>query len=80
MPKKIITCEVFPPIPTTDFDYCAYYEGDEELQDYGWGSTRNAAIADLKEQFATNFYPSKPIEPSIDREQTARIRKTWENN
>lgn len=55
---KIITSEVRPPIPTTDFDFCAYYEGDEERQEYGWGSTAELAIANLKELFESGFYPN----------------------
>jgi len=56
--KRIIVSEVFPPIPTTDFDYCAFYLGDEERREYGWGSTRNEAISDLKEKFEEGYYPN----------------------
>lgn len=49
--KCIIVAEVFPPIPTRRFDYCAYIDGDEERQEYGYGPTREAAIADLREVY-----------------------------
>ena len=48
--SKIVTRYVRPPIPTTAFDWCAYYDGTEEDGNYGWGPTEAAAIADLKER------------------------------
>lgn len=44
---KIITNNVYPPIPDRRFDWCAYHDGDEESQHYGWGVTEAEAIADL---------------------------------
>jgi len=44
----IIVDFTHPPIPRRDFDWCAYYEGDEERGDYGWGSTERLALYDLK--------------------------------
>jgi hypothetical protein len=47
--RKIITENVYPPIPLPDFDWCAYREGDEEIASkHGWGATEAEAIADLK--------------------------------
>lgn len=55
----ITTRYVYPPIPTRAFDWCAYYdELDEETRDYGWGTTEQAAIADLKEMY---YGPASPI-------------------
>ena len=45
--NKIITWQVFPPIPTNKFDWAAYYDGFEEGC-YGWGETEELAIIDLK--------------------------------
>lgn len=45
--KKIITDHVYPPIPIRTFDWCAFYEGDAESQNYGWGKTKEKAIQDL---------------------------------
>lgn len=46
--RRIITTNVFPPIPLRAFDWCAYRDGDEENGSrYGWGATEEAAIADL---------------------------------
>ena len=47
--KEIITIFVYPPIPIRIMDWCAYYEGGEEFGKYGWGSTKEEAIEDLKE-------------------------------
>lgn len=44
---KIITSHVYPPIPDRRFDWCAYRDGQEELGNYGYGQTKEAAIADL---------------------------------
>ena len=44
--SKIITRNVYPPIPDRRFDWCAYHDGDEENGGYGWGSTEAEAIAD----------------------------------
>lgn len=50
MAERAITCDfVNPPVPSREFDWCAVYEGDEETGRYGWGRTREAAIADLME-------------------------------
>lgn len=46
-PRKIITNNVYPPIPIRQFDWVAYYDGDDELGEYGYGPTEQAAIADL---------------------------------
>ena len=46
--KKIVTTWVNPPIPICDFDWCAYYDGEEEKGNYGWGKTEADAIADFK--------------------------------
>lgn len=45
---KIITYHAYPPIPIRNFDWCAWYDGCEEDQNYGWGKTESEAINDLK--------------------------------
>lgn len=52
MPKtnpwgNIRTEHVRPPIPTTKFDWCAWWDGTEEDGPYGWGSTEEHAIEEL---------------------------------
>jgi len=47
MIKKILTSYIFPPIPIRDFDWCAYYDGEEEAH-CGWGKTEKEAIQELK--------------------------------
>jgi len=47
--KNIITNYIKPPIPTTRYDWEAYYEGDEESGIIGYGKTKEEAIKELKE-------------------------------
>lgn len=61
---KIITSEVKPPIPTRDFDYCAFEEGNEESQQYGWGATPEEAIADLKDKILQGYYGAPDLQPA----------------
>lgn len=48
--RKIVTSNVYPPIPIRQFDWCAHFDGDEECGPYGWGETEADAISDLKQQ------------------------------
>jgi hypothetical protein len=43
----IITSYVFPPIPVRHYDYCAFRQGTEVSGNYGWGASKEDAIADL---------------------------------
>lgn len=54
MAKKIKTTHIYPPIPDRSYDWCAYYDGDEELGEYGYGPTESAAIDDLKISYPEN--------------------------
>lgn len=53
--RKIITHFWMKPIPVREFDWCAYFDGDEPddagKMPCGWGKTKEAAIADLKEAY-----------------------------
>ncbi len=49
---KIVTTHVFPPIPDRNCDWCAFYEGQEEAGNYGWGATQERAIADFIDNYA----------------------------
>lgn len=49
----IKTSFVFPPIPRRDFDWMAYYDGQEELGEYGYGATEQEAIAELTTNYPT---------------------------
>lgn len=48
--RRIITHHEYPPIPTRSHDWCAYRDGADEHGPFGWGPTREAAIADLVQQ------------------------------
>lgn len=47
--KKIITYCWAKPIPARRWDWCAYFEGEEEGL-LGWGYTAAEAVQDLQEQ------------------------------
>lgn len=49
MSNKIKTSHVYPPIPIREFDWQAYYDGEEEAGQYGHGRTEAAAVVDLIE-------------------------------
>lgn len=44
---KIVTSHIYPPIPDRRFDWCAYFDGEEEKGGYGYGRTEQEAIDDL---------------------------------
>lgn len=46
--RKMITVNTFPPIPDRRYDWCAYWDGEEEETQYGWGRTKEEAIEDLR--------------------------------
>jgi hypothetical protein len=49
MSIKIRIVHVLPPIPIRDFDWCAFYDGDDETPHlHGYGATKDEALADLK--------------------------------
>lgn len=52
MAGKIVTVCVYPPIPDRHFDWCAFYDGEEEAGNYGYGATEAEAIADFIENYA----------------------------
>lgn len=45
--KKIVTTFIYPPIPIRTHDWCAYFDGEEENGNYGYGQTEQTAINDL---------------------------------
>lgn len=47
MAPKIVTFNASPPIPERSWDWVAYYDGNEEDGDYGYGRTEAEAIDDL---------------------------------
>ena len=47
--KKIVTSYACPPIPFRGADWCAYFDGEEEAGNYGYGATEQEAIDDLLE-------------------------------
>lgn len=51
MSREIVTSFVYPPIPDRRFDWCAYFKGEEERGDYGWGATEQEAVADFKANY-----------------------------
>ena len=49
--RAIKTVHEYPPIPDRRFDWCAFYDGEEEAGHYGWGRTEAEAIADFNENY-----------------------------
>ena len=47
--RNIVTHSTHSPLPTRINDWCAFYEGEEEAGNYGYGATPEAAIADFIE-------------------------------
>lgn len=47
---KVITEYVRPPVPTTQYDWIAYIDEDEETGPYGRGPTEVEALVSLCEQ------------------------------
>lgn len=47
---KIITTNVFPPIPMRAFDWSAHFENREEGP-YGFGATEAEAVSDLTDNY-----------------------------
>jgi hypothetical protein len=52
---SVITECVYPPIPTRDYDWCAYMDGDEECGPYGRGPTERDALIDLCERLTMDL-------------------------
>lgn len=48
---KIIVRHILPPIPSRNYDYCAYWDGWEEDCEYGWGKDALEAVRDLLENY-----------------------------
>lgn len=49
--RKIITSNIYPPIPVRDFDWMAYFDGDDEFGPRGYGPTEAEAIQDLIDNY-----------------------------
>lgn len=55
MTRTLKTVCIFPPIPDRRWDWCAYYEGDEESGRIGYGRTEDEAVADFIENHAEEY-------------------------
>jgi hypothetical protein len=45
--RKIVTSPTHSPLPYRHYDWCAYFDGEEEAGNYGYGATEIEAIADF---------------------------------
>lgn len=52
---RIITQNIQPPIFEDQFDWCAYYENDQETGPYGYGTTEQEAIDDLVMNYESEY-------------------------
>lgn len=51
-PSRIVTSHMFPPVPFRTHDWAAFYDGEEEAGNYGYGATEAEAIRDFIENCA----------------------------
>jgi hypothetical protein len=65
MSTEIRITHVKPPIPRRDWDWCAFFDGEEEAGPYGWGATQFEAVLDLLS------------ETSIDKREHAEAIVAW---
>jgi hypothetical protein len=49
--KPIVTSHIYPPIPIRDYDWCAYFDGEEETGNYGYGRTESEAKQNLLDNY-----------------------------
>jgi hypothetical protein len=53
--RRVVTHNIWPPIPLRQFDWCAHYDGDEPDDDgnmnCGYGKTEQEAIDDLLTEY-----------------------------
>lgn len=52
--RDVLTDFIYPPIPIRSNDWCACF--DPEVQPYGYGSTEQEAIEDLRQLFNSGFF------------------------
>jgi hypothetical protein len=75
--RRIVTSYWCKPTPTRSLDWCAYYDGDEEAGQYGFGSTEEEAVADFIEnwQELCNARLDRPDADFLrDRQQDEEMR------
>ena len=53
---KILVSFQHPSIPDRKFDWIAFYEGEEEKREYGYGSTPYMAVLDLINNYSPTLY------------------------
>jgi hypothetical protein len=70
--SKVVTSNIFPPIPLRQFDWCAYFGGEEEGLT-GYGATEADAIDDL-----TQLWEEAQPEPEDEREPFDHQTAAWD--
>lgn len=76
-PRKIVTRNIWPPIGDRRFDWCAYYDGEEECQEYGYGVTEAEAIADLKANWPDETDEDRNLPTAADVRGIIRTSERW---
>jgi hypothetical protein len=51
MKCDLVTDHVCPPIPSREYDWCAYQKGEEGSGRYGWGSNEELAVMNWHELY-----------------------------
>jgi hypothetical protein len=68
---KIVTSNIYPPIPVRSFDWCAFFDGEEEAGGYGYGATEADAIEDFVENHIDDQDEYEAQLAAVTREMTA---------
>lgn len=72
--SKVVAHNIFPPIPLRKFDWCAYFDGEEEGL-IGYGAIEADAIDDLIQQWEE----SQP-EPEAESEPFDHRAAKWDHD
>lgn len=71
--SKVVTSNIFPPIPVRQYDWCAYFDGEEEGLT-GYGATEEDAIDDL-----IQLWEEAQPEPEIECEMVDHQAAAWDH-
>lgn len=71
--SKIQVSYVYPPIPSRRFDWCAYIDGHEETNLYGWGASKLDALKELGAMIEDQYNSPEVDFPGVLAEIENRI-------
>jgi hypothetical protein len=85
MSLKIVVEAVFPPIPTRNYDFAAYFDGREESGIIGRGPTEDEAVRNLifeqieRTEMEEHYCPAcqELLEPHTQRDEHELLETEW---